>query len=44
VRATKGSRAPLTLLRGLILNGVDDRPTREADAALRGDVLELAKL
>jgi tRNA1(Val) A37 N6-methylase TrmN6 len=36
VRATKGSRAPLVLLPGLILNDENGRPTAEAEAVLRG--------
>jgi tRNA1(Val) A37 N6-methylase TrmN6 len=35
VRATKGSRAPLTLLPGLALNDRFGRPTQEAEAVLR---------
>ena len=35
VRATKGSRAPLTLLPGLALNDRSGRPTPEAEAVLR---------
>ena len=35
-RAVKGSRAPLALLPGLVLNGSDGRPTVEAEAVLRG--------
>jgi tRNA1(Val) A37 N6-methylase TrmN6 len=35
-RAHKGSRAPLALLPGLLLNGSDGRPTVEAEAVLRG--------
>jgi tRNA1(Val) A37 N6-methylase TrmN6 len=42
-RATKGSRAALTLLPGLVLNGSDGRPTDEAEAVLRGgEALPLA--
>ena len=36
VGATKGSRAPLTLLPGLTLNDADGRPTAQAEAVLRG--------
>jgi tRNA1(Val) A37 N6-methylase TrmN6 len=36
VRATKSSRAPLSLLPGLVLNDDLGRPTPEADAVLRG--------
>jgi tRNA1(Val) A37 N6-methylase TrmN6 len=36
VRASKGSRTPLTLLPGLLLNDGDGRPTAEAEAVLRG--------
>jgi tRNA1(Val) A37 N6-methylase TrmN6 len=44
VSATKGSRAPLTLLPGLKLNGADGRPTKEAEAVLRGgEALALAR-
>jgi tRNA1(Val) A37 N6-methylase TrmN6 len=35
VRATKGNRAPLTLLPGLILNDASGRPTAEAESILR---------
>jgi tRNA1(Val) A37 N6-methylase TrmN6 len=35
VRAEKGSRAPLQLLPGLILNDLDGRPTAAAEAILR---------
>jgi tRNA1(Val) A37 N6-methylase TrmN6 len=35
VRATKASRAPLTLLPALVLNDVAGRPTAEAEAVLR---------
>jgi tRNA1(Val) A37 N6-methylase TrmN6 len=35
VRGTKGSRAPLTLLPGLVLNDRSGRPTQEAEAVLR---------
>jgi tRNA1(Val) A37 N6-methylase TrmN6 len=35
VRATKGSRAPLTMLPGLVLNDAAGRPTAEAEAVLR---------
>ena len=45
VRAIKGSRAPLALLPGLVLNGPDGRPSAEAEAVLRGgNVLPLAML
>jgi tRNA1(Val) A37 N6-methylase TrmN6 len=44
VRAAKGSRAPLVLLPGLILNDADGRPTPEAEAVLRaGGTLRLAE-
>jgi tRNA1(Val) A37 N6-methylase TrmN6 len=36
VSARKGSRAPLTLLPGLVLNYEDGKPTVEAEAILRG--------
>jgi tRNA1(Val) A37 N6-methylase TrmN6 len=36
VRARKGSRAPLTLLPGLMLNDEEGRPTDAAEAVLRG--------
>ena len=36
VRAVKGSRAPLALLPGLMLNDADGQPTAEAEAILRG--------
>jgi tRNA1(Val) A37 N6-methylase TrmN6 len=43
VRANKGSRAPLALLPGLVLNTSDGRPTDEAEAVLRGgEALPLA--
>jgi tRNA1(Val) A37 N6-methylase TrmN6 len=35
VRARKGSRAPLSLLSGLMLNDEDGKPTEEAEAVLR---------
>jgi tRNA1(Val) A37 N6-methylase TrmN6 len=35
VRATKGSRAPLRLSPGLVLNGADGRPTASTEAVLR---------
>jgi tRNA1(Val) A37 N6-methylase TrmN6 len=35
VHAAKGSRAPLTLLPGLLLNDAAGRPTAEAEAVLR---------
>jgi tRNA1(Val) A37 N6-methylase TrmN6 len=45
VRAVKGSRVPLALLPALVLNGVDGRPSREAEAVLReGGTLPLAEL
>jgi len=44
VQATKGSRAPLAMLPGLILNDQAGRPTPEAEAILRGGAaLPLAK-
>jgi tRNA1(Val) A37 N6-methylase TrmN6 len=36
VRGRKGSRAPLALLPGLLLNDADGKPTREAEAVMRG--------
>jgi len=36
VAATKGSRAPLTLLPGLTLNDADGKPSSAAEAVLRG--------
>jgi tRNA1(Val) A37 N6-methylase TrmN6 len=36
VRARMGSRAPLALLPGLMLNDEDGHPTKEAEAVLRG--------
>lgn len=36
VTATSGSRAPLTLVPGLLLNGADGRPAAAAEAILRG--------
>jgi tRNA1(Val) A37 N6-methylase TrmN6 len=36
VRAVKGSRAPLVLAPGLILNDANGRPTADAEAILRG--------
>ena len=36
VCARKGSRAPLALLPGLMLNDEDGKPTAEAEAVLRG--------
>jgi tRNA1(Val) A37 N6-methylase TrmN6 len=36
VRAHKGSRAPLALLPGLVLNTSEGRPSEEAEAVLRG--------
>ncbi len=45
VRATKASRAPLSLLPGLTLNDAQGRPTPEAQAVLRGlSILSLARL
>jgi tRNA1(Val) A37 N6-methylase TrmN6 len=45
VRATKGSRAPLVLLPGLVLNDRAGRPTEAAEAVLRaGAVLPLAEI
>ncbi len=42
VRATRASRAPLTLLPGLVLNDGEGRPTAEAEAVLRrGSTLPL---
>jgi len=44
-RAEKGSRAPLSLLAGLVLNDGAGHPTAEAEAVLRqGAVLPLARL
>jgi tRNA1(Val) A37 N6-methylase TrmN6 len=44
VRATKGSRAPLALLPGLVLNDRSGRPTPEAESVLRdGAALPLAE-
>lgn len=44
LRAVKGSRAPLTLLPGLVLADAAGRPTDEAEAVLRhGAVLPLAE-
>jgi tRNA1(Val) A37 N6-methylase TrmN6 len=44
VRATKASRAPLTLLPGLVLNDHAGRPTAQAEAILRlGEALALAQ-
>jgi tRNA1(Val) A37 N6-methylase TrmN6 len=44
VGATKGSRAPLTLLPGLTLNDANGRPTADAEAVLRGGApLRLAR-
>jgi tRNA1(Val) A37 N6-methylase TrmN6 len=36
VRARKGSKAPLTVLPGLMLNDAAGNPTAEAEAILRG--------
>jgi tRNA1(Val) A37 N6-methylase TrmN6 len=45
VRATKGSRAPLALLPGLVLAGADGRLSEAAEAVLRhGAALPLANL
>jgi tRNA1(Val) A37 N6-methylase TrmN6 len=45
LRAAKGSRGPLTLLPGLVLNDSAGHPTPEADAVLRGGgLLPLASL
>ncbi len=45
VRATKGSRAPLAVLPGLVLNDRSGGPTQEAESVLRGGaVLPLAKI
>ena len=45
VRAVKESRAPLTLLPGLVLADADGQPTRQAEAVLReGAVLALCAL
>ena len=45
VRASKGSRAPLSLLPGFFLNDAAGRPTREAEAVLRGSAtLPLAEI
>ncbi len=45
VRAHKGSRAPLALLPGLVLNDADGRPSAAAEAVLReGAALPLATL
>jgi tRNA1(Val) A37 N6-methylase TrmN6 len=44
-RATKGSRAPLSLLPGLVLAAADGRPSPEAEAVLRhGAALPLSAL
>jgi len=44
VRATKASRAPLTILPGLVLNDASRHPTPEAEAVLRrGATLALAR-
>jgi tRNA1(Val) A37 N6-methylase TrmN6 len=43
VRASKASRAPLSLFPGLVLNGADSRPTAEAERVLRhAEALPLA--
>jgi tRNA1(Val) A37 N6-methylase TrmN6 len=39
VRATKGSRAPLALLPGFVLNDGSGRPTPQANAVLRGEAI-----
>ena len=45
VCASKGSRAPLSLLPGFFLNDAAGRPTREAEAVLRGSaILPLAEI
>jgi tRNA1(Val) A37 N6-methylase TrmN6 len=45
VRATKASRAPLTLLPGLVLNDAQGHPTAQAEAVLRaGAILPLAQI
>jgi tRNA1(Val) A37 N6-methylase TrmN6 len=45
VRATKGSRAPLALLPGLVLNDDAGRPTSRSEAVLRaGAALPLAEI
>jgi tRNA1(Val) A37 N6-methylase TrmN6 len=45
VRGTKASRAPLTLLPGLVLADRSGQPTPEAEAVLRGgSALPLAAL
>src|SRR5262249_35832997 len=45
VRAVKGSRGPMALLPGLVLNDATGRTTPDADAILRaGDALPLAKI
>jgi len=45
VRASKGSRAPLTLLPALVLTGADGRPTDEAEDVLRrAQALPLAEV
>jgi tRNA1(Val) A37 N6-methylase TrmN6 len=45
VRATKGSRAPLALLPGLVLNDVSGRPTAAAESVLReGAALPLSEI
>ena len=45
VRATKGSRAPLALLPGLVLNDAGGHPTPQAEAVLRaGATLPLAQI
>jgi len=43
VAATKGSRAPLTLMPGLTLNDADGKPSAAAEAVLRGGVPLLLK-
>jgi len=45
VRATKGSRAPLALLPGLVLNDASGRVSEQADSVLRqGAILPLAQV
>ena len=45
LRATKGSRAPLSILPGLTLNDAENRPTPEAEAVLRqGGTLALGRV
>jgi tRNA1(Val) A37 N6-methylase TrmN6 len=43
VRATKASKAPLSVLPGLILAGADSRPTAQAETIMRdGAALDFA--